>query len=145
MKCKQVPELIELYLEGKLDVETDRMMHDHITSCRKCHYVVLQWEQLIKGLESEKTEKMKPFFYTRLEHKLSYRHISLQKENVFTRILQPALIGLLLFLSLSMGILIGSKYSTFHGEQSSNAVFPADEFYLNEGRNEIETILLAEE
>jgi anti-sigma factor RsiW len=145
MKCQEVSDYLDRYLDGQLDAGTSRMLQDHLSSCDSCRQKVQRFELIMEAIEREKKAELRPFFYTRVLNRLEAKKESEMRTGTAQRVWQPALMVLLLLLSLTIGILVGSKYSGTTYTQSTNTVISADEFYINEGRNEIETILLAEE
>jgi len=145
MKCQEVSDYLDRYLDGQLDAGTSRMLQDHFSSCDSCRQKVERFELIMEVIEKEKKAELRPFFYTRVLNRLEAKRESEMRTGTAQRVWQPALMVLLLLLSLTIGILVGSKYSGTTYTQSTNTVISADEFYINEGRNEIETILLAEE
>ncbi|NLI23426.1 MAG: zf-HC2 domain-containing protein [Bacteroidales bacterium] len=145
MKCQEVSDYLDRYLDGQLDAGTSRMLQDHLSSCDSCRQKVERFELIMEAIEKEKKAELRPFFYTRVLNRLEAKKESEMRTGTAQRVWQPALMVLLLLLSLTIGILVGSKYSGTTYTQSTNTVISADEFYINEGRNEIETILLAEE
>jgi len=145
MKCQEVSDYLDRYLDGQLDAGTSRMLQDHLSSCDSCRQKVQRFELIMEAIEKEKKAELRPFFYTRVLNRLEAKKESEMRTGTAQRVWQPALMVLLLLLSLTIGILVGSKYSGTTYTQSTNTVISADEFYINEGRNEIETILLAEE
>jgi len=145
MKCQEVSEYFDRFQDGQLDAGTSRMLQDHLSSCDSCRQKVLLFEHAMAIIENEKREELRPFFYTRVMSRLEAKKEVATRTRVIPRYMQPALIVLLLLLSLTIGVLVGSRYSGVSNLQSSNTVISADEFFINEGRNEIETILLAEE
>jgi len=145
MKCQEVSDYFDRYLDGQLDAGTSRMLQDHLSSCDSCRQKVERFELIMEAIEKEKKAELRPFFYTRVLNRLEAKKESEMRTGTAQRVWQPALMVLLLLLSLTIGILVGSKYSGTTYTQSTNTVISADEFYINEGRNEIETILLAEE
>ncbi len=145
MKCQEVSDYLDRYMNGQLDAGISRLLEDHLSSCDSCRQKVQRFELIMGIIESEKKTELRPFFYTRVLNRLEARKKFVTRTSFVARVLQPALIVLLLLLSLTIGIFVGSRYSGTTYTQSANTVISADEFYINEGRNEIETILLAEE
>lgn len=145
MKCQEVSDYIGRYLDGQLDVGTSQILQNHLSSCDSCQQKVQRFELMMEIFEKEKKTELKPFFYNRVLNRLEAKKESEMKTSFVPRVLQPALIVLLLLLSLTIGLFVGSKFSATTYTQSAYNIISADEFFVNEGRNEIETILLAEE
>lgn len=146
MKCEKVPEYADAFLCKCLPEEIKEEFLTHVHSCPFCRLYFERIQEIYLQMEREKAQTAGAFFYTRLEQRL------LRKKERNTWIIellpswQPLFFALLIAIAFGVGLLAGSKFSPVSFIPTSSEILTtADEFYLNESRNEIETALLAEE
>ena len=144
MKCKNLHSKIIFYLEGGLATEEMEQMKLHFSECNDCADFADELKKTLTVLESEKSPKVNPFFYTRLKAKIESQaggQNEIYRRPVLIRVLQPAFFSILLIAGIYAGTKIGqpansNSVSMIYAEQK---IIP----YLDEMENEtIESFLM---
>jgi len=144
MKCKTIHSKIIFYLDGDLSLNEMEKIKLHLSQCVDCAAFAADLQKSMAILESEKSPKINPFFYTRLIAKLENQesgHNEINRRPVLLRVLQPAFFSVLLFVGIYAGIKIGQPVnsSATSGIYSEQDLIP----YLDEMKGEtIETFLM---
>jgi predicted anti-sigma-YlaC factor YlaD len=128
------------YLEGKLPEKEMLQISFHLRECPSCRRFADYLTDSLSVLEEIRIKEPDPFFYTRVSGRLSRKEDLVHGKIRFGRILQPALISLLLIAAVIGGIGIGSigKVRNFDSYAMENL-----DPWLNEMKSEpIETFLL---
>ncbi len=144
MKCKTIHSKIIFYLDGELALDEMEQIKLHLSQCNDCAAFAGELSKSMAILESEKSPKINPFFYTRLKAKLENQESGqneIYRRPVLIRILQPAFFSILLFVGIYGGIKIGqpANSTATSGIYAEQDLIP----YLDEMKNEtIETFLM---
>ncbi len=144
MKCKTIHSKIIFFLDGELAPEEMEQIKLHISECIDCSAFAAELKKSMAILESEKSPKINPFFYTRLKAKLEDQVGSqneIYRRPVLIRVLQPAFFSILLIAGIYGGIKIGEPVNS----TPASAIYAEQDLipYLDEMKNEtIETFLM---
>ena len=112
MECKNIEILFWDLIDNKLDIETKNEILNHLENCSVCkekYILLLKTNEII---ESQRDASVNPFIETRIIQK-----IESQKSYKFQKILQPALIAILILFS----VFFGSKTATFITKQTQKS------------------------
>lgn len=144
MKCKTIHSKIIFYLEGELAADEMELIKSHISECSDCSAFATDLQKSMAILDSEKSPKVNPFFYTRLKAKLENQvggQNEIYRRPVFIRVLQPVFFSILLIAGIYAGIKIGEPANS----TATSAIYAEQDLipYLDEMKNEtIETFLM---
>jgi hypothetical protein len=144
MKCKTIHSKIIFYLDGDLALDEMELIKLHLSECNDCAAFAGELSKSMAILESEKSPKINPFFYSRLKAKLENqksKQNEIYRGPILIKVLQPAFFSILLFAGIYAGIKIGqpANSNTISGIYAEQDLIP----YLNEMKNEtIETFLM---
>jgi anti-sigma factor RsiW len=142
MKCKTIHSKIIFYLDGELTTEEMDQMTLHLSECNDCEAFADEMRKIFDVLESEKSPKVNPFFYTRLKAKLENQtkeQNEVYRRPVLIRVLQPTFFSILLIAGIYAGIKIGQPATSTTSVYVEQDLIP----YLDEMKNEtIETFLM---
>lgn len=120
MKCKEVHKILPGYLAGDLPEDKFLQLQAHLDSCTDCNALadrVMETEKLL----SEKTEiTEQPFFYTRLSAKIKKLEEEKMPSAVYKRLLQPAMVAIVVLTAILSGIYLGT----------SDRIFKDNEYYM---------------
>jgi len=105
-RCKQ--NLIP-FLEGSLQEPELQEMEQHLGECASCRGFADYLKITFTTIESSRVTQPDPFFYTRVKAKMDKQEDSYTAKPGFSRILQPAVLTLLLVAATFTGIKIGSS------------------------------------
>ena len=109
MTCKQVRNKLIFYIEKSLPPEEQKAVEEHLQQCAKC---AQDYEKLAKALlfiETEKQTSPNPYLWTRIKAKIDAPKAG--KQPVFSRILQPVILTLLVAIGIFLGIKLGNLYT----------------------------------
>jgi len=108
MNCKEANKNIIFHIEKELSSEKEKELLKHISDCDSCEKIFNELKATFATIEIEKTIETNPFFYTRLQQKIE--NIEEVKTNYsYKRILQPIIAGLLILISINIGIYLGNN------------------------------------
>lgn len=113
MKCNIVNKNLIAYLEDALDSSKRQKIEEHLSSCKRCIVIFEQVKNTYALLDEKEEAAVNPFFFTRLEQKIE----NIERGNIpfyrtiYFRLLKPALLTLLVLLSIISGVLIGSQFT----------------------------------
>lgn len=144
MKCKTIHSKIIFYFDGDLAPDEMEQIKLHLSQCADCAAFAGELSKSMAILESEKSPKINPFFYTRLKAKLENQQIGqneIYRRPILLRALQPVFFSILLFVGIYAGIKIGQPSNS----SASSAIYAEQDLipYLDEMKNEtIETFLM---
>jgi anti-sigma factor RsiW len=144
MKCKTIHSKIIFYLDGDLALDEMEQIKLHLSQCNDCAAFAGELSKSMAILESEKSPKINPFFYTRLKAKLENQvteQNEIYRRPILIKVLQPAFFSILLFVGIYVGIKIGqpANSTATYGIYAEQDLIP----YLDEMKNEtIETFLM---
>lgn len=85
-------------------------------------------QKTLQSLDHAEKVKAKPFFFTRLQHRLEPLQADRrapEMSSIFIRILRPALMPLLVVISIGAGVSIGYKAPTRNRTEAANALVEA--------------------
>jgi len=85
-------------------------------------------KKTLQGLDHIAKVKAKPFFFTRLQHRLDTlraQQSQLEGSSIFATFLRPALIPLLIVVSIGAGILIGYQPATSSRAEAASVLVEA--------------------
>ncbi len=108
MTCKQVRNKLIFYIEKSLPPDEQKAVEEHLQHCAKC---AQDYEKLAKALQFIETEKQtepNPYLWTRIKAKLDAPQA--EKQPVFSGLLQPVILTLLVVLGIFLGIKLGNLY-----------------------------------
>lgn len=111
MKCKEIHNQINPYLNGLLDEEKLRLFQAHLDECVLCKQLVIEVSATMISADGDEKLMADPFLSTRLIQIIENR-----KENKLwsgvQRILQPVAMVSLLLVGAYLGIGLGNNYVT---------------------------------
>lgn len=145
MKCKEVRKRLADYASGDLKPEPYRMVDEHLELCPECSALLIELNSTMELLDKRKRLEPNPFLYTRLKERLSDsgENEARIRVPVFSRVLQPLILSLLLAGALFTGIKLGN---TVVREQEHAFTYTEEtEYYLNDMEHEsLEVYLLSD-
>ncbi len=110
MNCKEANKDLIFLIEKELSSEKEKELLKHISDCDSCEKKFSELKASLATIETEKQIETNPFFYTRLEQRIE--NLEEAKESFsYKRVLQPILAGLLILISINVGIYIGNNFS----------------------------------
>jgi predicted anti-sigma-YlaC factor YlaD len=124
MTCHFIHEHLFSFQENRLSEEKKVLFTNHLNQCDACQQLVNEFNTFIEIIEHQKAVQPKSFHKTRA---LQYISSGMEKTSGFSnpwyrRILQPALMAVLLMISVSTGLGIGwhihSKSTVSMGRQN---------------------------
>jgi predicted anti-sigma-YlaC factor YlaD len=108
MNCSKSKKHFIFRIEGGLPAEKNRELEQHLSVCPDCKALYNKMESTIKLIPGEKRNNPNPFFFSRIEQQLSLlKEIPAQRKPVMVRIMKPALLTMLVAVSIFLGILVG--------------------------------------
>ncbi len=143
MTCDRIHGSLIFYLEGSLSGHEMEAVQQHLTECPECALFLEQLEGSLQVIETEKKIESNPFLITRIEQQIET--MQEKKSNsffpAFQKILQPAMLALLLIASVMAGMKMGESLTPQNLDQIT--ANEADWTYFNEMQQEpIEAFLL---
>jgi len=127
MRCKEVNSLMESYLMGKLDGNTQHRVEEHLSACTKCqeNFVI---HKSLKELVNEETSEYtdNPFFASKVISTIEARKISSQLD-FRTRLIGYTAVAA----ALAIGLFIGNQLGTLGSKvisTNTNAEMLAEEY-----------------
>ncbi|RKD90578.1 anti-sigma factor family protein [Mangrovibacterium diazotrophicum] len=125
------------YLEGSLPEKTREQVAAHLEECGECMTYFLELKSSLLLLDENRTQDPGPYFYTGVKNRIDARR-SVSGVR-WQRVLQPALIVLLLAVGIRFGIWVGdhARADLASTEQAVLVPFddlseePIEEFLLN--------------
>lgn len=142
MNCKKLHKHLIFYLEGELPAREMKQVKLHLAECSDCANFAAEMQKMLGVIETDRERKINPYFYTRIKARLNSQPARREASfnPVFIRIMQPAILSVLLIAGIYTGIKIGQPVRT----QNENS-FATTEIvpYLNEMQSEaIESFLM---
>ena len=143
MNCNDLHKKLIFFLEAELPKEEMKEIQLHLNNCKDCSLFLEDMRKTLGIIETDKIQKVDPFFYTRLKARMENEtepQTDFARQPVLVRILQPALFTILLLAGIYGGYKIGGTTATY----KSAALETQDMIpYLNEMKSEaIESFLM---
>jgi hypothetical protein len=105
--CKKVLQLIPLHKEGFLPPDLEEDLAAHLLSCSSCAKFDQGFREILNHAKDERVSEADPFFYTRLEAKMTERE---EIPTLSQLRLRPIFLGISILLPLIAGILLGISF-----------------------------------
>jgi len=142
MNCDRCQQKLIPYLEDSLKGTSLHQMEQHLEECASCRGFAEYLKVTFSTIENSRITQSDPFFYTRVKAKMDKQKETFSAKPGFARILQPAVLSLLLVASTFAGIKIGSSDWSL---KKNSYVMENLEPLVNElGSEPIETFLMDE-
>ncbi|MCB4791644.1 MAG: protease complex subunit PrcB family protein [Elusimicrobia bacterium] len=89
MNCENIQDLLQLYIDNKLDAETKMKIAEHIKQCKECSQFLNEFNDTIETLGKLKEVKLPADYYSKLSLKLAdVRKEPINKQN---RLFKPTI------------------------------------------------------
>jgi anti-sigma factor RsiW len=133
---KQIQKKLIFYIEGELLDAERELVEKHLANCAGCTAYLNEMRRTLALLNENSTQVPGPYFYARIQHRIQTR----RAHPVFIqRMLQPAMVVLLLVAGIWLGIWVGGHTRTeaVSSEQAVLVPFddlaeePIEEYLLN--------------
>lgn len=114
MECKNIEILLWNLIDNKLDINTKNEILNHLKNCSVCKQKYILLLNVNEIIENQRCTSINPFIETRILQK-----IEKEKKTKYQKILQPALIAILILFS----VFVGNKtanFITYQTQKSSN-------------------------
>jgi predicted anti-sigma-YlaC factor YlaD len=109
MNCKQAKKYFIFHIENEIDPGEAHILEGHLSACENCRALYNKLKSSVAMISAEKQVVMNPYFYNRIELKLEkLNEDSQQKAPIFLRALKPVLLVLLIVISSTIGLVVGS-------------------------------------
>ena len=150
MKCNELHKKLVPYAEQNLPEAEMNAAAEHLSTCIDCNALYDEISKTWQIIDKEKEIAPDPFYFTRLEQRLSNEASSQQKRILpaWGTAIQNMAATLLLLLSIAGGVLLGSLYSGNSGAPAAQDEYKyfSEIMYLNTAENEtIENYFLNQE
>jgi predicted anti-sigma-YlaC factor YlaD len=109
MNCERCQQKLIPYLEELVQGAELQEMEQHLGECASCRGFAEYLKVTLLTIESSRITQPEPFFYTRVKAKMDKQKESFSSKPGIARILQPAVLTLLLMAATYAGIKIGSS------------------------------------
>lgn len=110
--CRLLRENLYAYRENELPVTLKEQLDDHVSRCKECSSLVVQFDGVHAAVKQQAAIEPRPFAETRLQQRVE-NYLENRPASLFSfsarSLLQPAVISLGLMLALAIGILIGTE------------------------------------
>lgn len=114
MKHKEIQQKLIFYLEQSLTDKELQEIELHLKECETCRFYFDELQKDLSLLEGDKHREASPYFYNRLKARMEKPVESIPFRR---RVLQPAILSLVLIFSAILGLEIGSELTKPGGEQ----------------------------
>ncbi|PKQ63970.1 hypothetical protein BZG02_08130 [Labilibaculum filiforme] len=145
MKCKTVNSKLIFYLEKELLKDEMVLVENHLSTCNRCSEHLALLKNAMGVIDKEKMQAVNPYFLSKTLNRWKEE----QEESsspVFTRVVMPALLGLVFLMAIGSGIFMGANFAKdSENLQQSNVIDPyfneidsetIELFFLNDGYHE---------
>ncbi len=112
------------YLEGNLTKAEHQQVEKHLHECNECAEYFNDLKASFAMLESHKFEKTGDYFYTGIKNRIDARRYT---HSTLSRILQPALLVILLAVGIRFGVWVGSQVESSAPQSEQVALLPFDD------------------
>ncbi|MCF8297232.1 MAG: zf-HC2 domain-containing protein [Saprospiraceae bacterium] len=110
MNCKEANKNLIFLIEKELSSEREIELRAHLNECKSCDKIYNELKATLSVVETEKQIETNPYFFTRLEQRIN--NPDEEKSNFnYKKVLQPIFAGLLLLISINIGIYLGNNSS----------------------------------
>ncbi len=132
----QIHKKLIFYLEGQLAELERQQIEEHLSGCGRCAAYLNELKSTLLLLDENKMNEPGPYFYAGVKNRIQARRL---KTAIFRRVLQPALLVLLLAMGVRFGVWVGN-HTRIDLQSSEQAVLvpfddlaeePIEEFLLN--------------
>ncbi len=132
----QIHKKLIFYLEGQLSESERRQVEEHLSGCADCASYFNELKSSLLLLDENKLQEPGPYFYAGVKNRIQAR---CSKSAISRRVLQPALLVLLLAMGVRFGVWVGN-HTRIDLQTSEQAVLmpfddlaeePIEEFLLN--------------
>ncbi len=133
MKCCNRHNLYFEYLEGKLDLKSQKVLEDHIRVCEHCRQFVEKLRETFSFISEEKSVSPDPFMFTNIQGKLTD---SEKRPLIFSLKIafQTAAAVVLILLGVYAGKRIGQGYSD---KKTLSSDYQTEVYYLYDVQNQL--------
>ncbi len=107
MNCNKIHKNLIFFLEGELPTEEMQAIEAHLVECPTCASFADDMNRTLGILNQEKTPKLNPFFYTRVNARLEQSQQIPITKPIFIRLVQPVAFSLLLLAGIYTGFKLG--------------------------------------
>lgn len=114
MKHKEIQQKLIFYLEQSLPDQELQEIELHLKACETCRFYFDELQKDLSLLEADRQQEASPYFYSRLKARMEKQVKPLPWRR---RVLQPAILSLVLIFSAILGLEIGSELTKPSGEQ----------------------------
>ena len=150
MKCNELHKKLVPYAEQNLPEAEMNAAAEHLSTCIDCNALYEEISKTWQLIDEEKEIAPDPFYFTRLEQRLSNEASSQQKRILpaWGKAIQNMAATIVLLLSIAAGVMLGSQYSGkfFMASGQDDYEYFSEIMYLNTAENEtIENYFLNQE
>jgi predicted anti-sigma-YlaC factor YlaD len=110
MKCKEIHQGINSYLDKKLEADSLDLFNSHLKACSSCKRLVDEVSATWSGIDQVEKLQSDPFLYTRIMQEVENRTLT-GVSRAIQRILQPMVAAAILVIGIYIGVGLGNNYS----------------------------------
>jgi anti-sigma factor RsiW len=108
MNCNQSKKVFIFQIEGCLPAQQSQELNEHLSYCPSCKALYNKLQYTMDLMPAEKHGMTNPYFLERVEQKLANLDpADHRKPPAFVRILKPAMLAVLIVISVFIGVIVG--------------------------------------
>lgn len=139
MNCNEIENKLGLFSSEEYTENEKRALEVHLAECPSCQRKYSMIQRLEHIIVAEKEEKVNPFLSTRVISKWQESKRESSKAAFGRRVLQPALIGVMMLVGIAIGLTFALQFT----ESPSDKTIRELSYYMDGVHQEkIETLLL---